>query len=43
MNYEAYFLNTPDNFHGFVTEYNANGDIVEQERYEKGELVEKIK
>ncbi|WP_103666081.1 M56 family metallopeptidase [Gracilimonas amylolytica] len=29
--------------HGMTTVYDENGDIVEQERYENGELIEKIK
>jgi len=30
-------------YHGLMTSYNAEGEIIEQERYEDGELVEKIK
>jgi antitoxin component YwqK of YwqJK toxin-antitoxin module len=29
--------------HGLTTVYDENGDIVEQEQYENGELIEKIK
>ncbi len=30
-------------YHGLMTMYNDDGEIIEQERYEDGELVEKIK
>ena len=43
LQYEAHFLNHPDNFHGLVTEFDKNGEVVEQERYENGKLLEKIK
>ncbi|PKD42406.1 toxin-antitoxin system YwqK family antitoxin [Rhodohalobacter barkolensis] len=29
-------------YHGLMTKYNDDGEIIEQERYEDGELVEKI-
>jgi len=43
IQYEAHFLNNSENFHGLVTEFDTQGNIVEQERYEDGELVETIK
>lgn len=43
LKYEAHFLKDPQNFHGMVTEFNEQGAIVEQERYEDGRLVAKIK
>jgi antitoxin component YwqK of YwqJK toxin-antitoxin module len=43
VQYEAHFLTDPDNFHGLVTEFDKLGNIVEQERYDNGELVEKMK
>lgn len=30
-------------YHGLMTKYNDDGEIIEQERYEDGELLEKIK
>jgi antitoxin component YwqK of YwqJK toxin-antitoxin module len=30
-------------YHGLMTLYDENGEILEQELYEDGELVEKIK
>ena len=41
--YEAQFLRSPKNFHGLVTSFDRRGQIEKQERYEYGELVEKIK
>lgn len=43
MQYEAHFLKHPDNFHGLVTAFDSQGEITEQERYENGQLIEKIK
>ncbi|MFP8489611.1 M56 family metallopeptidase [Gracilimonas sp. Q87] len=43
MQYEAHFLMDPDNFHGLVTAFDTQGEITEQERYENGQLIEKIK
>jgi antitoxin component YwqK of YwqJK toxin-antitoxin module len=43
MQYEAHFLMDPDNFHGLVTAFDTQGNIVRQERYKNGELIEKIK
>lgn len=40
MQYEAHFLMDPDNFHGKVTSFDTQGNIVEQERFENGELVD---
>ena len=31
------------NYHGLMTMYNEQGEVIEQERYEDGELMEKIK
>jgi len=41
--YEAHFLSDPQNFHGLVTEFDGKGTTIEQEHYENGRLVEKIK
>jgi len=30
-------------YHGLMTRYNENGDVIKQEKYENGELVEKVK
>jgi antitoxin component YwqK of YwqJK toxin-antitoxin module len=43
LQYEAHFLMDPDNFHGMVTAFDTQGSIIEQERYENGALVEKLK
>lgn len=43
LQYEANFLSHSENFHGLVTEFGTEGNIIEQERYENGELIEKIK
>lgn len=43
LQYEAHFLSDPRNFHGLVTEYDQEGRVIEQERYQEGTLLEKIK
>jgi len=42
LKYEAYFKGNMK-FEGFMTLYDENGKIIQQERYENGELVETIK
>src|SRR6056297_351521 len=43
LQYEANFLSHSENYHGLVTEFDTEGNIIEQERYENGELIKKIK
>lgn len=43
LKFEAHFLKDSQNLHGTVTEFNEQGAIVEQEQYDDGRLVAKIK
>lgn len=43
LEFEMSYKNEFINYHGLMTTYNEEGDIIEQERYEDGELIEKIK
>ena len=42
LKFEAYFKGNIE-YEGLMTLYDENGEILEQERYEEGELVETIK
>jgi antitoxin component YwqK of YwqJK toxin-antitoxin module len=42
LKYEAYFTGNIK-FQGLMTLYDEQGNILEQERYEDGEIIEKIK
>lgn len=43
LRYESNYLQDSQNFHGLVTTYNEQGEILKQERYENGEPAEKIR
>ncbi|MBD3617401.1 MAG: hypothetical protein HUJ22_12605 [Gracilimonas sp.] len=43
LQFEMSYKNEFINYHGIMTTYDEEGNIIEQERYEDGELIEKIK